>query len=197
MKHRLMHVSFCIMILAAAAAAEGTNRRTMRSKQEADKKVDVCKLLTSAEIEGVQGERVEEAKPSAQSSGGLLMSQCLFRTPTPAKSVSLALAAPSAQKPRDYWRKQFHSAAEKEEHKDDPAKASKKPSREAGEGEGSKPRAIRDVGEEAYWVGGPITGALYVLRGNNFIRVSVGGVREEPARIEKSVALARAALKRL
>jgi hypothetical protein len=42
-----------------------------------------------------------------------------------------------------------------------------------------------------------MVGALYVLKGNTFVRISVGGVREEPARIEKSVALARLALKRL
>lgn len=33
-------------------------------------------------------------------------------------------------------------------------------------------------------------GALYVLKGNSFLRISVGGVREESAQIEKSVALA-------
>jgi len=32
---------------------------------------------------------------------------------------------------------------------------------------------------------------------HSFIRISVGGVRDESARIEKSVALARAVLKRL
>ena len=110
MKHRLMYMGFCIVILAAAGAAEGAGRRTTQSKQEVQRKIDVCKLLTSAEIEGVQGERVEEAKLSAQPSGGLLMSQCLYRTLTPAKSVSLALAAPKGQKPRDYWRRQFHCA---------------------------------------------------------------------------------------
>jgi len=60
-----------------------------------------------------------------------------------------------------------------------------------------KPRPIDGLGEEAYWVGNPISGALYVLKGNSFLRISVGGVREESARIEKSKALARAALKRL
>jgi len=60
-----------------------------------------------------------------------------------------------------------------------------------------KARAINGIGDEAYWVGNPLTGALYVLRGNSFLRVSVGGVREEAARIEKSKALAQAALKRL
>ena len=42
-----------------------------------------------------------------------------------------------------------------------------------------------------------MVGALYVLKGDTFLRISVGGVREEPARIQKSVALARLALKRL
>jgi hypothetical protein len=49
----------------------------------------------------------------------------------------------------------------------------------------------------AYWVGTPITGALYVLQGDNFVRISVGGVGEESARIERSKVLARAAVKRL
>jgi hypothetical protein len=40
-------------------------------------------------------------------------------------------------------------------------------------------------------------GALYVLKGNTFLRISVGGIREEPVRIEKSKALARIAIKRM
>jgi hypothetical protein len=39
--------------------------------------------------------------------------------------------------------------------------------------------------------------ALYVLQADNFVRISVGGVREESVRIEKSKALARAVVKRL
>ena len=46
-------------------------------------------------------------------------------------------------------------------------------------------------GEDAYWVGNVITGALYVLQGDIFLRISVGGVHEESARIEKAQALAR------
>ena len=65
------------------------------------------------------------------------------------------------------------------------------------EDESTRPRAITGIGEQAYWVGSPMVGALYVLKGNTFLRISVGGVREESARIEKSVALARLALKRL
>ncbi|HEX9224994.1 MAG TPA: hypothetical protein VF860_16815 [Candidatus Acidoferrales bacterium] len=61
----------------------------------------------------------------------------------------------------------------------------------------SKPRLIHGLGEEAYWVGNPVAGALYVLQGETFLRISVGGVRAESARIEESKTLARAVLKRL
>lgn len=174
-----------------AKAAKGTSSA---------KKIDVCALLTRAEIETVQGDPVEETKSSAQPSGGLLMSPCFFRTATFAKSVSLALATPdpakpSALTPREFWRKQFHPPEQEEEEKPTGGKAPKKPEPEH-EKELQKPRVIDGLGEEAYWVGNPITGALYVLQGDSFLRISVGGIREESARIEKSKALARAALKR-
>jgi hypothetical protein len=35
------------------------------------------------------------------------------------------------------------------------------------------------------------------LKGNTFLRISVGGIRKEPVRIEKSKALARIAIKRM
>src|SRR5260370_35631610 len=76
-------------------------------------KIDVCALLTSAEIEAVQGEPVKETKPGVQPSGGILMSQCFFLAATPAKSVTLTLATIdparlSALRPREFWRRQFH-----------------------------------------------------------------------------------------
>jgi len=76
--------------------------------------------------------------------------------------------------------------------------AGKREQKAEPEGGGArKPRRIEGLGEDAYWVGTPITGALYVLQGDNFVRISVGGVGEEPARIEKSKVLARAVVKRL
>jgi hypothetical protein len=53
------------------------------------------------------------------------------------------------------------------------------------------------VGEEAYWTGNPITGALYVLKGNSFLRISVGGSADEEARFQKAKTLAQKALLRL
>src|SRR5712692_7670972 len=169
------------------------------------KEIDVCALLTSAEIEAVQGEPVKETKPSEQHGSSFLMSQCFFRTATFAKSVSLALAVPdpakpSAPGPREYWQKQFHPPEQAEKEKDEPgagqAKAPKK-TEEEREKELNKPRPVGGVGEEAYWVGNAITGALYVLNGNAFLRISVGGEKDDSARIAKTKTLAQKALKRL
>jgi hypothetical protein len=145
-----------------------------------------CGLLTNAEIERIAGTPVVERKPTTQPTGGLLMSQCYFGSST-SRSVSLAVAgaAPGRTKltPTEYWRQQFHR-------------------RESGERQGerereSEARAIPGVGDEAYWAGNRIAGALYVLRGRTFLRISVGGISDEAQRIETSKALAVAALKRL
>jgi hypothetical protein len=219
MERRFIQLLFSALLIApaliATAAAEGpqpgasmkepsskpASKKSAPNKPAANasaqKNVDVCKLLTAADIQSVQGERIEEVKPSTQTSSGLLISQCLFRTAMPAKSVSLALASSSRQKPRDFWRKQFHSEADKQDPETKNAASATKHAPEPDQEESSEARAIPGLGDEAYWVGGPITGALYVLRGGSFIRVSVGGERQESARIEKSIVLARAALKRM
>lgn len=196
MNYKLIQYLLCVLICATLAQAKGPHGQTAnQGAASQESKLEICKLLTSDEIKSVQGDTVEQATPSTPPSSGLRMSQCLYRTSFPVRSVSIALATPAAQQPREYWRKQFHRGGEKEEE-DRPAANKKNSSREQEEAE-SKPRTIKGVGDEAYWVGGPITGALYVLHGNMFFRISVGGVRDEAARIEKSVALARAALKRL
>ncbi len=186
----------CLVLLSAAAFAQ-------KSKTPPKKSVEVCSLLTSAEIESVLGEAAKQAKSSTQPGGGMLMSQCFFGVASSAKSVSLALAtANPADKskltPRAFWRKQFHSG-DQEKVKEEKSRSGKTGDRSEAEHEEelSKARSITGIGEEAYWVGNPILGALYVLQGDKFLRISVGGIRQEPERIEKSKALARMALKRL
>jgi hypothetical protein len=164
-------------------AAEGPAIHGPRSRD-----IHVCALLTGADVEAFLGEPVRERRPSSQPSGGLLTSQCVFVVATPARSVSVAVAAPdaahpSALKPREFWRRQFHPSG-----RADP---------DGNEAESHQPRVINGLGEEAYWVGTPIAGAIYVLVGDRFLRVSVGGVKQESARIEKSTALARAIIERL
>ena len=163
--------------------------------------IDACTLLTPAQIEAIQGERVEETKPTVRPSGGLLAAQCLFRTPTLSKSVSLSLTSsgplrPAALTARQLWQKQFHSSEVESDEESATGKNVKElePERER---ESRKPRPIRGLGEEAYWVASPVASALYVLKGEMFLRISVGSAAQESERMGKSKALARAALKRL
>ncbi len=189
--------------LSGGKAPGGSAQKSARAAKDtrSAKKIDVCALLTSAEMEAVQGEPVKETKPSVQQSGSFLMSQCFFRAATFTKSVSLALATPDSAKPsaltpREFWRKQFHPSEPVEDEKPVAGKASKKAEVEREE-EPRKPRRIDGLGEEAYWVGNPVSGALYVLKGNAFLRISVGGEKDESVRIKKTKTLAQKALKRL
>jgi hypothetical protein len=192
MKKNLFQLALCLVVYCGviSAAQKSAPNTTKQARQ------DACTVLTSADVQKVQGDSVQETKPSTQPAGGLVMSQCLFRTASPSNSVSVAIASAGSVSPRAFWQKQFHSAKpESGEGEKEKPTAKSKPARE--EEESPRPRTIKGVGEQAYWVGSPLVGALYVLKGDTFLRISVGGVREEAARIEKSVALARLALKRL
>lgn len=168
----------CICVFAAAQTSAN------RSKPKTPAKIDPCALLSSDEILAVQGEAVEESKSTIQPSGSITFQQCTFRTTTPSKSVSLAVATAgtqqgSASSPRRFWRQQFYSQ------------------RDHGEVEGSKAQLISGLGDEAFWVNNPVTGALYVLRGDTFFRISVGGARQSVERLARSKALAAKTLDRL
>jgi hypothetical protein len=143
--------------------------------------IDACALLTTADLESVLGETIKDRKPGTQPAGPLLTSQCLIETS--AKSVSVTVtrtnpAAPTDLTAREYWKRQFHAA---EHNGEDDRRA----------------RPIAGIGDEAYWTGNRFAGALYVLRGGAFLRLSVGGIRDEKTRIDVSQRLAREALARL
>jgi len=191
----LPYVAFVFAGVLGGAATQSAKKDTGVSKGT----VYACALLTPAEIEAIQGERVEETKPTVRPSGGLFATQCLFRTPTLNKSVSLFLIASDPLHPvpltaRQLWQKQFHSSEVDEEPVAGENKKKLDPERER---ESREPRPIRGLGEEAYWVASPVASALYVLKGEMFLRISVGSAGQESERMEKSKALARAVLKRL
>jgi hypothetical protein len=192
----------CAIALPARQAPGRSLQRRMSgdARTLASGKQDACTLLTSAEIEAVQGEPVKETKASVQLNGEMLVSECLFHTINFPKSVSVALAVPASEKPsalapRKFWQKQFHATDVEDDKMRAAGKKAQNP--EPEDEEARKPRRIEGLGEEAYWVGTPITGALYVLQGDNFVRISIGGVGEESVRIEKSKILAGAVVKRL
>jgi hypothetical protein len=203
----LVRFLLCGFFLCAGSLRAGQAPGNLPQKPESGEgatspknKNDACILLTSAEIEAVQGEVVKETKASVQPNGEMLVSECFFHTTSFAKSVSVALATTASAKssaltPRKFWQKQFHAPLMEEGKMSAASKRAQKP--EPKVEEARKPRRIKGLGDEAYWVGSPIAGALYVLQGNSFVRISVGGVGEESARIEKSEILARAVVKRL
>lgn len=147
---------------------------------------DPCSLLTNREIEAVQGHTPAQKVASEQPSGSFRFTQCFYRTPEYTNSVSVAVGLPLATDskrsgPREYWRQQFHPQV-----KAAPGRKKKPP-----------PKPIAGLGDEAFWVGDPLSGALYVLKGEVFLRVSVGGPTDEAQKIKRARALASRALKRL
>lgn len=187
---------FMLFFLLLAGMLWAAPKDTPKSTKQ-PKSADPCMLLTRGDIQAVQGDAVQETNPSTPPFGGLVLSQCLFRTANPSKSVSVAIASAGSTSPRAFWQKQFRSGRpEFGEKQRENAEAGRKDEKEKEE-EGTQARAIQGVGEQAYWVGSPMVGALYVLKGDTFLRISVGGIREESVRIEKSKALARIAIKRM
>ncbi|HET6845114.1 MAG TPA: hypothetical protein VFK06_26025 [Candidatus Angelobacter sp.] len=194
MKKNILLMSVCCLLLFQAGAQRSGKASQADRTQSGE--TEVCKLLGNAEIKAVQGEQAEEAKASLRHYASLLVSECLFRTSTPSRSVSVQLfvrdpKASSSLTPREYWQKQFGPIESGKKAKEVPASESPETEKE------SESRPIAGVGEQAWWNGNPVAGALYVLQGDRFLRISVGGVREEQTRIERSKALALAVLKRL
>lgn len=144
-----------------------------------------CTLLTKEEAQAVQGEPFKATKPTQHSAGGLSVSQCYFELPTPVNSIVLTVTrkAEGGTDPTQSWREIFHreESARKKEEK---------------EGE-KEPLKVEGVGDEAFWTGNRVGGALYVLKGNCYIRISVGGAGDQAQKIENSKKLALAVLNRL
>ena len=146
---------------------------------------DACKLIASSEIEAVQGEAVLDAKSSERKTGGFAIAQCYYTLPSHTNSVSLEVTRPDPEQstpsgPRDRWKKLFHGDRDQE-----------------GEKESGKPQPVSGVGDEAFWSGSPMVGALYVLKDNSYLRISIGGAEDASVKIQKTKALAQKALKRL
>jgi hypothetical protein len=132
---------------------------------------DPCRLLTDVEVRAVQGHAPTQKIPSEQAAGSFRFTQCFYRTAELSSSVSVALGIPLTDSkrsgPRDYWQAQF--------------KRDERDVREEREESDEKKQAPR----------------LYVLRGEVFLRVSVGGSPDQSQKIKRARTLAIYALKRL
>ncbi|MEP6742064.1 MAG: hypothetical protein ABJB61_06150 [bacterium] len=172
-------------------------------------KVDACAMLNGKEIEAVQGEAVKETKLSGQAGGGLQISQCFFTLPTFSNSISLLVAqkgdGADAKDPKEFWRETFQKGEARDEDRDRDRDRDKKDSNKEKKGErrgeeeeeSTPPLAVSGVGDDAFWVGSRVGGALYVLKGNAYVRISIGGSGDQSSKINKSKRLAKKAIARL
>jgi hypothetical protein len=192
---------------ASPAVSSATN-----SASPVKSKVDVCNLLTSDELKAVQGEVLKEAQRSDRQDGDFIVAQCYYQLPTMVNSVVLnvttAREGAGAPNPRDFWETTFREAdkADREgkskserEREKERARKEKPKERRAGEEEeeGAPPERVRGLGDEAFWSPSRVGGALYVLKKDQYFRISVGGAGDAQTKLKKSKKLAQQVLKKL
>jgi hypothetical protein len=128
----------------------------------------------------------------------LRVSQCFYALPSFTNSVSVDLMH---GKTKTFWKEHFSNArAERDaddDHGRDAAMKTAPPTREAEEEHQSAVRKVAGVGDTAVWSGNRMSGALYVLKGDSIVRISVGGKGSEDEKIERSRKLAAIALRKL
>jgi hypothetical protein len=157
---------------------------------------NACQLLTARDIARVQGEEFKSAKLTESDANGLTVSQCFYALPSFTSSVSVDLMR---GKTATFWHSHFANARDAKDDEDearDRATKTAPSSRESEEHE-SAARKVHGIGDAAVWSGNRVAGALYVLKGDTIVRVSVGGSGTEEQKIERSKKLAARALRKL
>jgi len=161
--------------------------------------ITACNLITSEEVGAIQNATITDARSSVGSSGDLVVSQSYYISKEPNMAVSFAVLQPSSQgatgtEARDYWEKMRGSA---EESAGKGAQEQRESEREEENEKKSPPKKIDGVGEEAFWIRSRVGGALYVLKDQLILRISVGGGQDIETKIARSKALAEKAINRL
>ena len=201
MRWNVLVLLFCsLMAVGVGCKKRETPKPVPKTSSELDHaQGDVCRLITSEEIGAIQGSPIKEPKGSTRSENGFRVSQCFYTATEFSKSVSLAVVQkdpdnPARRSPKDFWKEKFGRFSGKDEMRD------KNEQESGGEEEKEKlipPKQIDDIGDEAFWVSNRFGGVLYVLKGNAFISVGLGGTDDEETKLTKSKALAQKALQRL
>ena len=215
----------CLFLLAAGGCGSSGQQPAQTNAaqpQPSPTAANVCPLVQNSEIEAIQGAKVSSVQPSARPDQRFSVSQCYYTVISAdgTKNLSVHLEVTRGSAPgslKDFWEERFggeereekgerekerererERKGEKEKKKVEKGKeAEKGKEREEEEEESTPPLRVEGVGEEAFWLGSPKAGALYVLKGESMVRVSVGGGDDMNTKIEKSKKLAAAVLKRL
>ena len=145
-------------------------------------RIDPCALLTSDELKAVQSEALQTTFPSEREYGAYFIAQCYYQLPTITNSVVLNVTTPKerGKSVKEFWRST---------------------NAEAGDGKKREDKEVRlemvsGIGDDAYWEASGIAGALYVLKKDVILRISVGGASDIKTKLEKSKTLAEKALAR-
>ena len=195
-----------IAVCAGCKKHEATQWVSSANKESNQAELDVCGLITKQEIEAIQRSPIKETKSSVRSDAGFRVSQCFYTAEDFSKSVSLAVTqrdptSSGKRSVKDFWNETFgrFTGEEKESNGD---KGERERFREEARREGEEkafvpPKKIGGIGDDAFWSPNPVGGAIYVLKKDVFIRISVGGRDNEEGKLDKSKALARKAIDRL
>jgi hypothetical protein len=160
--------------------------------------LDGCSLVSKEEVESLQATPVKEAKSSERADGVFRVSQCFYTASEFNKSVNLALIQndPNQQNqrsPKDFWKEKFGPYNTNEKERDGKAETKNREEKE----EVTAPKRISGLGDDAYWISNRFGGVLYVLKGDAFISIGLGGLDDEDTKLRKSRILAQKALQRL
>ena len=164
---------------------------------------DPCRVLTSGEVGEISGGRIAATKGTRRFAGGFEISDCFYRSEAFQDSVSVEVtrratnttgSSSSSRSVREHWTAMFH--AEPGDEDDGPRGEAGGANANAKEKE-VPPRPVEGVGDEAFWLSNPASGALYVLKGDAYLRISVGGAADETVKQRRATELARKALGRL
>jgi hypothetical protein len=193
---------------ATTTTAAGANSNATTPASPA-KVADACALLTSDDIEAVQGEAVQTSKPSQRTDSAFAVAQCFYTTQTFTKSVSVEVMerGTSSQSVHEFWEERMEKSSEESERereyergrarKGETEKERERQRQAEREREAEKPRRLKGIGDEAYWITTDANSTMYVFKKDTLLRISIGGTDGEAARLKKIKTLAEKALSRL
>jgi hypothetical protein len=189
---------FTLALLVVLAGCRKSKTESVANRPN----VDACALITNDDVKAIQGASVKDLKGSDQSDGKFRIAQCFYNTDPFNKSVSLAVTqrdpvSPTARDPKAFWKDTFGRYEEEMGKREGDEDEKKKSLVDTDEERCRPPKKIEGIGDDAFWSANRMGGALYVLKDNVFIRISIGGPEPEESKIEKTKALAAKALSRL
>jgi hypothetical protein len=189
-------------VKASRTAAATTNPVEVKSEAKSEASaassagsLGACTLIEKSEIASVQGVEVQQMQPTSQKSGDLVISQCYYTAISADGAQNLSVFVQVIQRDpkssrrdalKQFWEERFERESNEKRREERHEEEAINP-----------PLPVSGFGHEAYWLGSSRGGALYVLKKDKLLRISVGGTDDVKANIQKSKMLAKKALARL